>query len=186
MPRKRIGKNISKSRYNYFAVNTITMEYNMANNNNKPGLLAKANFHSRNALGAVGRPVAVAVGAGFGAAAIGQKFDVGFLQDGYNCAAVGIGTAAAVEGAFYLWGDDTDLRTAQAVNVSAKAIQTQQDLVERLKAAGASESDIQAVQMAQFGYAQAAAAVINKKRKQPEQPEQQQQQQQPEGNAQTA
>ena len=170
----------------------------MAKNNNGPGILAKANFHSRNALGTVGRPVAVAVGSAFGASAIGSKFDIGFLQDGYNCAAVGIGTAAVVEGTFYMWGDDTDLRTARAVNVSAKAIQTQQDLVERLKDAGASASDIQAVQMAQYGYAQAAAKALsqpqpqqaNKRRKpQPQQAQQQQQAQQPnqnQGNAQTA
>ena len=81
----------------------------------KTGIMAKVNYHSKNALGSVGRPVAVATGSGFGAYYAGHKFDVDFLQNGYNCAAIGVGTAVAVEGALHYFGDDTALRVKDSV-----------------------------------------------------------------------
>lgn len=139
-------KNAEKVGIKTMSSKPLTMENTMGNSN-KPGLLAKANFHSKNALGNIGRPVAVGTGIGVGAWYAGQKWDVEFLQDGYNCLAVGVVGAAGVEIGLATFGDDTDLRTAAALSNIKEAIKEDQKgtLADRLIAAGASESDASAV-----------------------------------------
>ena len=114
----------------------LLMEKNMANT------IAKINHSTRKALGTIGRPVAVATGAGFGAFYAGQKFDIGFLQDGYNCAGVGVVTAIGTELALDHWGDTSVLEAVDA----ASTLKESKDLtVESLVAAGMSQEDAQLV-----------------------------------------
>ena len=75
-------------------------------------LLQKVNNTTRKALGSVGRPAAVGAAAGFGANALGQRFDFELLDSNMTCAAIGCGTALAVEGVLYFWGDDTSIQLA--------------------------------------------------------------------------
>lgn len=98
----------------------VPMAKNKAKENKSaaPGYLAKANFASKKYLGTVGRPVAVAAATTAGVYAYGQKYVDGGIE--LQTAAIsGVATAAAVEGIFYLWGDDTQLRVEEAVGTIA-------------------------------------------------------------------
>ena len=108
----------------------------------KVNTIAKINHSTKKALGSVGRPVAVATGVGFGAHYAGQKFDVGFLQDGYNCAGVGIVTAIGTELALDHWGNTEALEAADAATTlkDSKNL-TVNDLVD----AGMTQADAQIV-----------------------------------------
>lgn len=114
----------------------LLMEKNMANT------IAKINHSTRKSLGTIGRPVAVATGVGFGSYYAGQKFDIGFLQDGYNCAGVGAVAAIGTELALDHWGDTSVLEAVDA----ATTLKNAKDLtVESLTSAGMSKEDAQLV-----------------------------------------
>jgi len=126
----------------------------------KVNTMAKINHSTKNALGSIGRPVAVATGVGFGSYYAGQKFDIGFLQDGYNCAGVGVLTAIGTELALDHWGDTSVLEVADA----ATALKQAKDITaEDLISAGMSEADaaqvVTALQIKQA--AQAKPRVVN-------------------------
>ena len=108
----------------------------------KVNTMAKINHSTRKALGTLGRPVAVATGTGFSAYYAGQKFDIGFLQDGYNCAGVGVVAAVGTELALDHWGDTSTLEAVDAATTLKESKNlTVTDLVE----AGMSQADAQMV-----------------------------------------
>ena len=157
---EKISKNTEFFRHKNYAMKNYNYGETMST-------IAKINHSTRKTLGSVGRPVAVATGVGFGSYYAGQKFDVGFLQDGYNCAGVGVLAAIGTELALDHFGDTTALEAADAA-AFVKSKEANSLTLEDLKAAGMDDASAQ-----QF------LTVANLAQPTPQQPAQQKQQPKP-------
>jgi hypothetical protein len=89
-------------------------------------MIPKANNFSKNVLGRVGRPVAVGAAAGLGLRALAPKLGVEALQGTTPAVVAGVVTAAAVEGVFYLFGDNTPEMNLEAAKAAIEKLSAEQ------------------------------------------------------------